>query len=133
MLANARRYVVPAAASAVTAGLLAACGSTATQPTTPTTPARSSHVTQLAAGSSVPYRLYTHCGIDEARIGDRYFEAVHPLSDGGGNPPRGWANPYQQGTVTLLSPTTAVFRDRTGHRVVFRLRPDATAFRHVCS
>jgi hypothetical protein len=130
MLASARRYVVPAAASAVMAGLLAACGSTATLPIMP---GRSSHVTQLAAGSPVPYRLYTHCGIDEARIGDRYFEAVHPLSDGGGNPPRGWANPYQQGTVTLLSPTTAVFRDRTGHRVVFRLRPGATAFRHVCS
>jgi hypothetical protein len=35
-----------------------------------------------------PYRLYTHCGIDEARIGNRYFEAVHPLSNGHGNPPR---------------------------------------------
>jgi hypothetical protein len=36
--------------------------------------------------------------IDEARIGNRYFEAVHPLSDGPGNPPPGGGNPYQQGT-----------------------------------
>lgn len=34
------------------------------------------------AGSKLPYQLYSHCGIDEARIGDRYFEAVHPLSNG---------------------------------------------------
>jgi hypothetical protein len=32
-------------------------------------------------GSAQPYTLSTHCGIDEARIGSRYFEAVHPLSD----------------------------------------------------
>ncbi len=47
------------------------------------------------AGPARPYQLYTHCGVDEARIGNRYFEAVHPLSDGQGNPPAGW------GTVGL--------------------------------
>ena len=66
----------------------------------------------LRSGSPQPYQLYTHCGIYEARIGNRYFEAVHPLSDGQGNPPPGWGNPYQQGTMTLLPPAGAVFRDR---------------------
>ena len=28
--------------------------------------------TAVAAGSPRPYQLYTHCGIDEARIGNRY-------------------------------------------------------------
>jgi hypothetical protein len=84
------------------------------------------------ARSARSFTLYTHCGIDEARIGSRYFEAVHPLSDGAGNPPAGWGNPFQQGTMTLLSPTTAVFRDDAGHKVVFRLRPDATSFKHLC-
>jgi hypothetical protein len=84
------------------------------------------------AGSARPYALYTHCGIDEARIGSRYFEAVHPLSDGAGNPPAGWGNPFQQGTMTLLSPSTAVFRDDAGHKVVFRLRPGATSFERLC-
>jgi hypothetical protein len=83
-------------------------------------------------GSARPYRLYTHCGIDEARIGNRYFEAVHPLSDGQGNPPAGWGNPYQQGTMTLLSPSKAVFRDDAGHHVQFRLRLGATSFKRLC-
>jgi hypothetical protein len=115
------------APAAVAAIVLAACGSgPAAQVTTPARPS-------AEAGPPQPYQLYTHCGIDEARIGNRYFEAVHPLSDGQGNPPPGWGNPHQQGTMTLLSPAEAVFRDRAGHQVQFRLRPGATAFRHLCS
>jgi hypothetical protein len=87
----------------------------------------------VAAGPARPYQLYTHCGIDEARIGNRYYEAVHPLSDGQGNPPAGWGNPYQPGTMTLRPPAAAVFRDDAGHQVQFRLRPGATAFKHLCS
>jgi hypothetical protein len=118
-------------ASAVVAIVLAACGSgPAAQVITPAAPAATA---AAAAGSPRPYQLYTHCGIDEARIGNRYFEAVHPLSDGQGNPPPGWGNPYQQGTMTLLSPAEAVFRDRAGHQVQFRLRPGATAFKRLCS
>ena len=109
---------------------LAACGGTAAQAAKPPAPARTVAAT---AGSAHPYMLYTHCGIEEARIGNRYFEAVHPLSDGQGNPPPGWGNPYQQGTMTLLSPTKAVFRDQAGHQVQFRVRHGATAFEHVCA
>ncbi len=47
--------------------------------------------------------------------------------------PRGWGNPYQQGTMTLLSPAEAVFRDRAGHQVRFRLRSSAKTFKHVCA
>jgi hypothetical protein len=90
-------------------------------------------VKAAGTGPAQPYQLATHCGIDEARIGHRYFEAAHPLSDGQGNPPPGWSNPYQQGTMTLISPAEAVFRDSAGHQVHFRLRPGATAFRHLCS
>jgi hypothetical protein len=86
-----------------------------------------------ATTAAQPYRLYTHCGIDEARIGNRYFEAAHPLSDGHGNPPAGWENPFQQGTMTFLSTSEAVFRDDAGHHVLFRVRPGATSFKHLCS
>ena len=86
-----------------------------------------------ATTAAQPYRLYTHCGIDEARIGNRYFGAVHPLSDGHGNPPAGWGNPFQRGTMTLLSSSEAIFRDDTGHHVLFRVRPGATSFRYLCS
>jgi hypothetical protein len=34
--------------------------------------------------------------------------------------------------MTLLPPGGAVFRDRAGHRVRFRLRPGATTFKHMC-
>jgi hypothetical protein len=138
MLHVLQRRGGPAMASAVItasvmAVVLAACGSgpAAQVPT----PARSSTAAAAAAagGSARPYQLYTHCGIDEARIGNRYFEAVHPLSDGSGNPPPGWGNPYQQGTMTLVSASEAVFRDHAGHQVRFRLRPGATRFKHLCS
>jgi hypothetical protein len=35
--------------------------------------------------------------------------------------------------MTLRLPAAAVFRDDAGHQVQFRLRPGATAFRHLCS
>ena len=85
------------------------------------------------AGRAVRYNLYTHCGVSEARLGNQYYVAVHPLSDGAGNPPAGWENPYDAGTMTLVSATEAVFTDGAGHSVVFRVRPGAKAFLRVCS
>jgi hypothetical protein len=82
--------------------------------------------------SATPYRLYTHCGIDEAKIGATFYEAVTPLHDGAHNPPAGWGNPYQEGTMTITSATEAVFRDDKGHEVVFRVRPGATKFKQIC-
>jgi hypothetical protein len=81
---------------------------------------------------SVRYNLETRCGVDEARIGDRYYEAVHPLVDRSGQAPAGWKDPYQAGTMTLVSTAEAVFTDHAGHRVEFRLRPGAKSFRHTC-
>ncbi|CCK25106.1 hypothetical protein BN159_0727 [Streptomyces davaonensis JCM 4913] len=85
-----------------------------------------------ASGRTIPFDLYTHCGIDEARIGSTYFEAETPLSDGSGNPPEGWDNPTQRGTMTLKSETEALFTDGAGHEVKFRARPGATAFKRIC-
>jgi hypothetical protein len=109
--------------------VLAGCGSGPAPPAA----GYSRPATAAGAGSARPYQLYTHCGVDEVRIGNRYYEAVHPLSDGQGNPPAGWGNPYQPGTMTLRPPAAAVFRDDAGHQVQFRLRPGATAFKHLCS
>jgi hypothetical protein len=114
----------------VVAVVLGACGTEAAAPVAKTA-GPSGAVT--AGRQARPYLLLTHCGIDEARIGGRYYEAVHPLSDGQGNPPAGWGNPFQRGTMTLLSPTEALFRDHAGHHVLFRLRPGATTFKHLCA
>ncbi|MBO0836017.1 MAG: hypothetical protein J2P28_10930 [Actinobacteria bacterium] len=111
------RFVCAAGLVGLIALLVTACGGTST-------------------GSGVTieqYRLYTHCGIDEALIQGKYYVADHPLSDGQGNPPAGWDNPYQVGTMKLVPPSQAVFTDSIGHHVTFRLHPGATSFRHVCS
>lgn len=89
---------------------------------------------QGAPGSrTMPFELLTHCGIDEALVGGTYFEARTPLSDGSGNPPDGWGNPTQHGTMTLTSGSEAVFTDDAGHEVHFRARPTAKAFKHLCA
>jgi len=104
------RWLWAAAIAAVPlAAVLAGCGST---PSLAAPPSPGSAAATAMAPKPVPYDLYTHCGIDYARVGNRYYEATPPLSDGSGNPPPGWGNPYQPGTLTVLSPTQAVFTDQ---------------------
>jgi hypothetical protein len=68
----------------------------------------------------VPYRieLYTHCGIDFwTRFDGSYWDAVkHDNSTG--NPPQGLGNPYDFGTMTLLSEIEAEYVSESGK--VFR-------------
>jgi hypothetical protein len=82
---------------------------------------------------SSPFALYTHCGIDEANIDGRWYRASHQLSDGSGNPPKGWGNPFQQGMVTFTSDTEVVFTDTVGHQVLFVLRAGAYGPLRICS
>jgi hypothetical protein len=74
-------------------------------------------------GLGVPFQLYTHCGIRYADFDGRRFYADPPLDDGNGNPPRGWGNPYDNGTMKLIDKNTAVFSDAAGHRAVFSTQP----------
>jgi len=105
-------------AVAAAVGVIAGCASASSPPSVPPASVRPS---AAATPRSVPYNLYTHCGIAYAKVGNRYYQATVPLSDGSGNPPSGWGNPYQQGTLTFVSPTRAIFTDKAGHRVVFTL------------
>ncbi len=43
-----------------------------------------------------------------------FWRAKHPLSDGNGNPPPGWGNPYQGGMLVFISPRTARFDPPAG-------------------
>jgi hypothetical protein len=125
------RSIVAAGAVVVAAAGLGACADR-----TNTTVGRDTATVPTAAApyaSSYPYALYTHCGITEANIAGRWYAADKPLSDGNGNPPPGWGNPYQPGTITIRSATQADFTDRAGHRVTFTLRPGATGPRQICS
>ena len=87
----------------------------------------------VSTSSSVPYSLYTHCGIDWASIDGRWYRASPPLSDGSGNPPAGWGNPDQQGTIQVISDTEAEFTDPAGHHVRFVLQPGATRPAQLCA
>ena len=78
------------------------------------------------------FALLTHCGVDEAKIGIQFYEAENPLVGPAQSAPAGWDNPYQEGTMTLDAPGSAVFRDHHGHEVRFRLRPGATEFKRLC-
>jgi hypothetical protein len=84
--------------------------------------------------SAIPFELYTHCGIHELKTPDgRFFErADGPLTDGSGNPPPGWGNPYQSGQL-VVTDDVATFTDHLGHRETFRLRQGATGFLQLCA
>jgi len=86
----------------------------------------------------VPFDLPTHCGINELMANGRYFQRVGgALVDGArtpnglGNPPSGWGNPSQRGTLTITG-DVAVFRDKEGHVETFKVRPGATRFLNMC-
>jgi hypothetical protein len=73
-----------------------------------------STVTSTRADEGRPYQLYTHCGVQWAKIDGTFWRAKHPLSDGSGNPPVGWGNPFQHGMLVFTSPTTARFDSPAG-------------------
>jgi hypothetical protein len=79
--------------------------------------------TSVEVGHTVNYRLYTHCGVRAAEVHGITFFAQPALDDGSGNPPPGWGNPYDDGTLTLVDQHTAVFRDPAGHTAWFTDRP----------
>lgn len=90
-------------------------------------------VSQATFGKTIDFNLYTHCGINELKAFDNYYERVGGvLGDGFGNPPAGWDNPYQAGRLSILGNTTT-FRDTRGHTVEFKIRPGATGFATICS
>lgn len=77
--------------------------------------------------------LYTHCGIDELQFEDQWYERVGGvLDDGSGNPPAGWDNPEQEGTIERVDVSTLVFTDGAGHREEFVLREGANGPKQTC-
>ena len=64
------------------------------------------------------YVLYVHCGVQWARIDGVWWE-TRPLSDGNANPPKGWGNPYDAGTMALVDDDTAEYVGGTGVAVRF--------------
>jgi hypothetical protein len=86
----------------------------------------------VAAPRSKAFTVYTHCGVESARIRGRWWHAKPPLygDTEGGGPPAGWGDPYQEGTLTVEAADRAVF-EALGQRVVFVPAPDNEPVR-VC-
>jgi hypothetical protein len=61
------------------------------------------------AAVSVPFDLYTHCGVVSLQFRGRTYRAAHPLVGEGNSAPVGWGNPYQHGRLTILGPTRVRF------------------------
>lgn len=86
--------------------------------------------TMPPTGEAVPYSLHTHCGVKSARIGGLWWRAIDPPHGGEGpaSAPEGWADPYQKGSLTVISDERSVFRAQ-GAKVVFTPAPDGAPAR----
>jgi hypothetical protein len=105
--------------------VVSGCGGSQTtgQPAQETSPVDSAH--------GVSYKLFTHCGIKWAKIRGTFWRAEHELSDGNGNPPEGWGNPFQAGRLSFRSQRTATFRSPAGVVVFHRTSQSMPPF--ICS
>lgn len=65
-----------------------------------------------------PFELYTHCGVDRSIIefDGEVWEAIGPgpLSDGSGNPPAGFGNPFDTGWIARTGDDTAAYQSSGG-------------------
>ena len=83
--------------------------------------------------SNAVFVLSTHCGIDDLQVEGAWYErAGGKLDDGQGNPPPGWDNPVQRGSVQRVG-ERIVFTDSAGHREEFVPRPAATGRKRECA
>ncbi len=113
-----------AAALFVTVALVAACDAdTSSAPPEPVATSMVQAPPPLGVGAEVgrgyPYTLWTHCGIEHARIDGTVWVADPPLGNGA-NPPREWENPRAEGTLVLQTGDTATFTSAAGQLAYFR-------------
>jgi hypothetical protein len=83
---------------------------------------------RASLGVSYQFQLYTHCGLDWPQAMDfdgSFWDPIGPgpASDGNGNPPVGFGNPIDRGTITLISPALAQYRSSNGTVMQWRRHP----------
>lgn len=74
---------------------------------------------RAAANRDYPITVYTHCGLDRSRFDfdGSFWRALGETSDGQGNPPPGYDNPYDAGMIRLLDGETAEYTSSQGERL----------------
>ena len=88
-----------------------------------------------AQGVRYQFRLYTHCGLNDPTGPDfdgSFWTSVGPGDDGSGNPPAGFGNPFDNGTIRLISENVAEYRGSSGITVRFN-RQASTKTAGLCS
>jgi hypothetical protein len=71
-------------------------------------------------GVAYAFTLYTHCGLDHSvDFDESLWKSIGPADDGQGNPPAGFNNPFDEGTMTLEAGDVAVFRGAHGGEARF--------------
>lgn len=73
-------------------------------------PSKPPYAAGVVVGQDYPYLLPTHCGVANAFIDGRDWDADPPLSADTNNPPPGWDENAEPGQMRLLSPDRASFR-----------------------
>lgn len=69
-------------------------------------------------GRTYDYVLLAHCGVHWARIDGVWWE-TQLLDDGNANPPDGWGNPWDAGTLVMLDENIAEYIGGPGITVTF--------------
>jgi hypothetical protein len=80
---------------------------------------------RVEMGRFYRFRLYTHCGLNELVDFDgSLWDYSGPGSpdDGNRNPPAGFANPYDDGTMKLISANVAEYQSSKGAVVRYTRR-----------
>lgn len=84
----------------------------------------------VVVGKTYDYVMYVHCGVRWMRIDGVWWETA-PLDDGNANPPEGWGNPFDAGTLTVIDETTAEYTGGPDVTVRFE-RSDVTQAPFAC-
>ena len=108
-----RALLVLSLAGAVLA--VSGCGAASDAPSG--SPAPTASVLDL--GAAQPHQLYTHCGVIWTQFQGATWYADPPLSDGNGNPPPGFGNPTDSGTMRRVSAHRAQYVSSSGRTVTF--------------
>lgn len=76
-------------------------------------------------GVDYRYELSTHCGVEHAFFDGRWWTATPKLYERGAkvNPPPGWGNPMEPGTMRLVSRGEARFLGDSGNTARFKPAP----------
>lgn len=66
--------------------------------------------------------IYTHCGLDRSRFDfdGSFWQAIGETSDGAGNPPDGYDNPFDGGAIRLVPDGTAEYTSSRGVRLLVK-------------